>query len=55
MSSSAAFRRHWPDRFAELLGSVGESLLTGCTADALDRNRHLKLRRIAAENLSQIL
>jgi hypothetical protein len=51
----AAFRRHWPDRFAELLGPIGESLLAGCTGDALDRNRYLKLRRIATENLSQIV
>lgn len=51
----AAFRRHWPDRFDEVLGPAGESLLARCTGDHLDPNRYLKLRRIAIENLSRML
>jgi hypothetical protein len=49
----AAFRHHWPDRFTEMLGPLGESLLSRCTSGDLDRNRYLKLRRIATQNLAQ--
>jgi hypothetical protein len=49
----AAFRHHWPDRFTAMLGPLGECVLDRCTAGDLDQNRYLKLRRIAAENLSR--
>jgi hypothetical protein len=49
----AAFRHHWPDRFAAILGAVGERVLERCTGGDLDPNRYLKLRRIATENLTQ--
>ncbi len=48
----SAFRHHWPDRYASLLGSLGDDLLARCTDGGLDRNRYLKLRRIAIENLT---
>jgi hypothetical protein len=51
----AAFRGHWPDRFGEALGPLGEALLARCTGGELDQNRHLKLRRIATENLSRMV
>jgi hypothetical protein len=51
----AAFRHHWPDRFTDLLGPVGEDAYYRIAATVRDRNRHLKLRRIATENLSRLL
>jgi hypothetical protein len=51
----AAFRRHWPDRFRDELGPLGESLLGSCLGDDVDPNRYLKMRRIATENLSRML
>jgi len=50
-----AFRRHWPDRFAEILGPLGAEALESLRAQALDAGRYLKLRRIAIENLSRRL
>lgn len=50
-----AFRRHWPDQFAAMLGPLGEALLVRCVSSDLDLNRYLKLRRIAIANLSRLI
>jgi hypothetical protein len=49
------FRRHWPSRFAEVLGAEGEALEAELRSLPVDENRYLKLRRIAIENLSHIV
>jgi hypothetical protein len=51
----AAFRRHWPETFDAVLGPLGESLLIRFTSGDFDRNRYLKLRRIATENLAHLI
>jgi len=51
----AAFRHHWPDRFAFLLGPIGEDAHARAVATVSDRNKYLKLRRIATANLSRLL
>jgi hypothetical protein len=48
----SAFSHHWPRAFARVLGEEGAALCERCTAK--DANRHLKLRRIAVENLSHL-
>jgi hypothetical protein len=48
----AAFKRHWPSRFKEVLGEIGELAVESLDARLDDRNRYLKLRRIAIANLS---
>ena len=49
------FRHHWPRRFTEILGSVGERCHARVEGTEVDPNRYLKLRRIAIANLSGIL
>jgi hypothetical protein len=51
----AAFRHHWPDRFAATLGQAGDLALQRLGAHPTDANRHLKLRRIAIENLAVLV
>jgi hypothetical protein len=51
----AAFRHHWPDQFAAVLGSDGELALQRLQAHLDDPNRYLKLRRIAIENLAVLV
>lgn len=46
------FRRHWPSRFVSVLGEEGQRVLALLEALGLDDNRHIKLRRIAIENLA---
>jgi len=48
----AAFRHHWPIRFAETLGDDGARLITALSAKPVDPNQYLKLRRIAVANLA---
>ena len=48
----AGFRHHWPHRFREVLGDVGDTAMEALTRALDDRNRYLKLRRIAIANLS---
>lgn len=48
-----AFQHHWPDAFARSTGGYGSRLIESLGVPA-DRNRHIKLRRIAIENLSRI-
>jgi hypothetical protein len=50
-----AWRHHWPSRFSDELGELGERLHSALAAQPVDRNRYLKLRRIAAENLASVL
>lgn len=49
---TCAFRSHWPSRFAAVLGDEGERALARLEAMGLDGGRHVKLRRIAIENLA---
>jgi len=49
------FKHHWPERFATTLGPAGEACLARLAALPADPNRYLKLRRIAIENLANIL
>lgn len=49
---AAAFAHHWPSRFGALFGPAGPALLAGLRARVDDRNRFLKLRRIAIANLA---
>jgi hypothetical protein len=49
------WRRHWPASFAASLGPDGERLIERLEARGFDRDRYLKLRRIAVENLSELL
>ena len=48
----AGFRHHWPRRFREVLGDVGNLAIDALTRELDDHNRYLKLRRIAIANLS---
>jgi hypothetical protein len=50
----AAFRHHWPDRFASILGRTGDHALH-CLGAPPDPGRYLKLRRIAIENLAALI
>ena len=51
----AGFRHHWPARFEMLLGAAGPRTIERLHGVLLDRNRYLKLRRIAVENLAGLL
>jgi hypothetical protein len=48
----AAFQHHWPSRFRDCLGEVGDAAIDALTVRLDDQNRYLKLRRIAIANLS---
>jgi hypothetical protein len=50
----SAFSHHFPSAFAEMLGEIGEASLR-MLAPKIDRNRYLKLRRIALANLAKLL
>ena len=50
-----AWRHHWPARFAEVFGCLQPEILAGLQERLDDRNRYLKLRRIAIANLAHIL
>lgn len=49
-----AWRRHWPESFAAL-GADGPRLIRQLEGRPLDRNRYLKLRRLALANLAAVL
>ncbi len=49
----AAFRHHWPTTWASEIGPAGEALFARLSAGPIDRNRYLKLRRIAIASLAQ--
>lgn len=48
-----AFRHHWPEAFERTTGACGPLLLASL-GEPSDRNRHIKLRRIAIENLAHL-
>lgn len=48
----AAFAHHWPARFEAVFGPAGHVRLAASRRAVIDRNRYLKLRRIAIENLA---
>lgn len=49
-----AWHHHWPDGFRHAFGE-GNELLAWATMQVADTGRYLKLRRIAIENLAQVL
>jgi hypothetical protein len=50
-----AWHQHWPQSFDRALGRDAASAVDWASQNAVDEDRYLKLRRIALENLSQIL
>lgn len=50
-----AWHHHWPESFAAELGDGAAAAIEWAARNALDDGRYLKLRRIAIENLAQIL
>ncbi|CAN5900183.1 hypothetical protein BH11MYX2_BH11MYX2_35420 [soil metagenome] len=50
-----AWHHHWPASFATELATDAEAVVGWAARNATDENRYLKLRRIALENLAQIL
>jgi len=50
-----AFAHHWPSTYAATIGDAGVGLTRSLAAADIDRNKYLKLRRIAIENLSRCL
>jgi hypothetical protein len=50
-----AWRAHWPASFAYAHGTAASAVIAWGEANAIDPNRYLKLRRIALENLANVL
>jgi hypothetical protein len=50
-----AWHHHWPASFERGLGADASSVVDWAARNAIDEGRYLKLRRIALENLAQIL
>jgi hypothetical protein len=50
-----AWRSHWPESYATALGEDAEHAHAWAERAALDPGRHVKLRRIAIENLARVL
>jgi hypothetical protein len=50
-----AWHHHWPRVFEGMFGDAGAALLAWAGQQFSDEGRYLKLRRIAIENLSQVL
>jgi hypothetical protein len=50
-----AWHQHWPESFDRALGRDAGDVVDWATRHAVDEGRYLKLRRIALENLAQIL
>jgi hypothetical protein len=50
-----AWSHHWPQSFADALGGDADSALAWAERHAIDADRYLKLRRIALENLAQVI
>lgn len=49
------WHHHWPARFERELGDAGDTLRQALWRYPVDRDRYLKLRRIATENLAGVL
>ncbi len=50
-----AWQHHWGDHFERTLGAEGAALVRRLQRRLDDRNRYLKLRRIAIANLAALL
>jgi hypothetical protein len=50
-----AWHHHWPTAFAAALGDAASTTVAWANEHAIDPDRYLKLRRIALENLAQVL
>ncbi len=50
-----AWHQHWPASFESELGSDTDAVVGWAARNAIDENRYLKLRRIALENLAEVL
>src|SRR5207248_1934102 len=50
-----AWSQHWPSSFATALGDAAAASIDWARCAASDPDRYLKLRRIALENLAQVL
>lgn len=50
-----AWHHHWPGSFEHELGPDAATVVAWASQHAVDEGRYLKLRRIALENLAQIL
>jgi len=50
-----AFRDHWPRAFREIGGPPARDLLRAFDRGPVDRNRYLKLRRIALAHLAEVV
>ena len=50
-----AWQHHWPQSFAAALADDATAVVEWAGRHIVDANRYLKLRRIALENLAQLL
>ncbi len=50
-----AWHDHWPTRFGEVFGEEGVALYARLRASVQSGDRYVKLRRIAIENLANLL
>lgn len=50
-----AWHDHWPAAFASTFGGEARAIVEWASAAISDGGRYIKLRRIALENLAQIL
>ena len=49
----SGFEHHWPEGFERVLGEGGRAAIDALAERPFDRNKYLKLRRIAVENLAR--
>jgi len=49
------YRQHFRDRWQKEIGALGEARIAELEALPIDRNRYLKLRRIAIANLAKLI
>jgi hypothetical protein len=50
-----AWHHHWPRSFADAHGADATAVVDWATRHVIDDNRYLKLRRIALENLADVV
>ncbi len=50
-----AWQQQWPNAFAVAFGSDADAIATWAATSSSDVDRYLKLRRIAIENLTEVL
>lgn len=51
----SAWAHHWPTRFRAVFGDEGRKLERRLRAGVVDANRYIKLRRIAIQNLAELV